>query len=338
MNLPPYVYMPNKKELYLLMTASALCLLFFLLVLTLLPQPKIKDNWVIGATQFDSELGWIPIPNVVIHLFNQAYIQHNSLGFRSDELSSSKSTILVVGDSIVWGYGVSNNETVTYYLQEALPDFQVLNLGVPGYGIDQYYLYLKKNIEKTNPVMIIVVLFTGNDLQDTTHDTAYGKSKPLFIPENGKLQLTGVPISHYSCANFLFSRWIINYLDSLKPRLSNLCKTRELNTQEQDQVITGLLQSIQHLADQHHTPLLFVLSPMYADFQTKSNNLLYFENLFQNTTYLYIDQYVELLKTNKSLKEVYFDPTIDGYHYTAWGNWYLAKTLYQHLPFNKVEH
>ena len=118
--------MPNKKELYPLMTASALCLLFFLLVLTLLPQPKIKDNWVIGATQFDSELGWIPLPNVVVHLFNQAYIQHNSLGFRSDELSS-KPTILIVGDSIVWGYGVSNNETVTYYLKEALLDFQVLN-------------------------------------------------------------------------------------------------------------------------------------------------------------------------------------------------------------------
>jgi hypothetical protein len=54
---------------------------------------------------------------------------------RSPEVDRSKGHVLLVGDSVVWGYGERH-------------DLQALNLGVSWYGIDQYYLWLKRKLDE----------------------------------------------------------------------------------------------------------------------------------------------------------------------------------------------
>ena len=103
---------------------------------------------------------------------------------RSEEVYSSKGHILVVGDSVAFGLGVNNDETVSYYLGKeeniSALEYQVLNLGVSGWGIGQYYLNLKKHIENLNPKMIVLIIYVTNDLDDTRKDHHYGISKPMF--------------------------------------------------------------------------------------------------------------------------------------------------------------
>src|SRR3989338_8286393 len=59
----------------------------------------------------------------------------NSLGFRSPEPDSAKPMIALVGDSITFGYGVADDETLAANLQKLLPGYDIQNAGVPGYNI-----------------------------------------------------------------------------------------------------------------------------------------------------------------------------------------------------------
>jgi len=94
--------------------------------------------WHDPNTQFDAKLGWSPIPKRGFKHHKWGKITTNSLGFRSEELDQNKKQIIVLGDSVAWGYGVSDEETMPYLLEQKLQslDYQVSNLAVSGYGIN----------------------------------------------------------------------------------------------------------------------------------------------------------------------------------------------------------
>lgn len=70
---------------------------------------------------------------------------------------SIKNGIYLFGCSYTYGMGVNDNETFAAYLQQKLPNYQVKNYGVPGYGIIQSYLQLKELARlNKNPAYIIV--------------------------------------------------------------------------------------------------------------------------------------------------------------------------------------
>ncbi|HLD08336.1 MAG TPA: hypothetical protein VJB60_04710, partial [Candidatus Peribacterales bacterium] len=70
----------------------------------------------------------------------------NSLGFRSPERDPAKPLIALVGDSITFGYGVADDETLAAHLQTFLPNFDIQNAGVPGYNIRQEAALYKEKI------------------------------------------------------------------------------------------------------------------------------------------------------------------------------------------------
>lgn len=78
-----------------------------------------NNNWHDVNTRFDSELGWAPIPCRILRFQNKIVLS-NSLGFRSPEIEPSKKNIVLIGDSVAWGYGVDDNETASFYLQMVL--------------------------------------------------------------------------------------------------------------------------------------------------------------------------------------------------------------------------
>ena len=63
-------------------------------------------GWHDINTQFDAELGWRTIPNR--HSEAWGGITSNSLGFRSPEPLPGKPVIAVAGDSVAFGFGVSD--------------------------------------------------------------------------------------------------------------------------------------------------------------------------------------------------------------------------------------
>ncbi|MBU1849701.1 MAG: hypothetical protein KKH40_03155, partial [Nanoarchaeota archaeon] len=64
-------------------------------------------------------------------------------------------------------------------LNENKLDYEVINLGVSGYGTDQELILLQKEGLKYNPDVVILGFYLENDKPDN--------SKELLIVENGEL-------------------------------------------------------------------------------------------------------------------------------------------------------
>ena len=100
----------------------------------------------------DPILGWKLAPNTRLHIRSHAKnfefeCKINSTGFREDDqgaLGPPECDAVIIGDSNVFGYGLPAKETLSYQLAHLLSvsgmPAKILNAGVPGYGMDQFYL------------------------------------------------------------------------------------------------------------------------------------------------------------------------------------------------------
>ncbi|MBS3052262.1 MAG: SGNH/GDSL hydrolase family protein [Candidatus Aenigmarchaeota archaeon] len=101
-------------------------------------------------------------------------IKINSDGFRDKEYSIEKPNdtfrIVVLGDSITFGWGVNNDEIYTEILEEKLNslnngiNYEVLNFGVPGYNTENEVEMFKVKGTKYNPDMIIIGFNQGDEM------------------------------------------------------------------------------------------------------------------------------------------------------------------------------
>ncbi len=84
--------------------------------------------------------------------------------------------IILIGDSCAYGLMVRNSDTYAYLLEKKLNNdsfrqrFEVLNMGVPGYSSLQGVRYLKGEVIKYHPDMVLVG-FGFNDLCDAVNKT-----------------------------------------------------------------------------------------------------------------------------------------------------------------------
>jgi tetratricopeptide (TPR) repeat protein len=222
----------------------------------------VFKNWnrsVAEGTQFNSQLGWVNTPNYSFSDNNRTYTA-NKIGLRSDALNPSSNHILVLGDSVAYGAGVNDNETMPFYLGQNFPKDQVLNLAVSGYGIGQYYLALKKYINKTQPKLIITMIYTGNDFADTRRDNLFGINKPLFESQNGELINLNPSIPRFSCQNVISRSWINSLIPTIK--LQNyFCSSRELDSPTTRLTIKKLFQQIHLAGKEKNAETIFALSP-----------------------------------------------------------------------------
>lgn len=126
--------------------------------------------WEPSATIPDSTLGTILIKDSV---FSHAYIVNDSLiykqYYRTDEFgrritpevwrdSTKNEFIMTTGCSFVFGYGLDENQTLTYYL-DSLSGSKTYNYGISGHGTQQTLALLqsrnlKEEIAETNGVLI----------------------------------------------------------------------------------------------------------------------------------------------------------------------------------------
>lgn len=335
----------RKRELLLFGISSVIGILLCLVFLEIFFQ---KENWNDSTIQFDPYLGWANKPNSSVVIDDKKYTT-NSLGFRSEEVDFSKDHILLIGDSVTWGHGVNDNETVSYYLNQKYENYQVINLGVNGYGLDQYYLNLERNIGALNTKFIIVNIFTGNDFGDTITDTSYGKNKPLFSVDESKLKLTygeefdadpnklklmNDKISRYSCANLTTKRIWKQWSLDLHGFRNFFCEPQVIGELESLYVVLALLIKIRDLARQNNSGLLFVISPHKKDFEPQNavaaGHLKYFQDVFQKMRFRYIDFYKEIRKQEWDVESLYYD----GLHLSPTGNQILANTIYDFIESN----
>jgi len=118
-------------------------------------------------------------PNIRVKAFRNI-VTVNSLGFRSPEIKEGLPLIAILGDSVIFGYGVSDSETLPAQLKTLLPRYNVLNAGVPGYNIAQEAVTYREKIAALDPSLLILV-FSFNDVTPAT----------AFLDESGVLRPEG---------------------------------------------------------------------------------------------------------------------------------------------------
>jgi lysophospholipase L1-like esterase len=159
----------------------------------------VERNERIAVYRYDAELGWSGIPNSST-LYSDSLatftVQNNGWGFRDREHGpKTKPRIAVLGDSFIWGMHVRTEERFTDQLQSSLPDWEVINLGVSGYGTDQELLVARKYLPRIAPDLVFLMFCVANDFEDNASNAVNkGYYKPYFIVQNGALELRGIPV------------------------------------------------------------------------------------------------------------------------------------------------
>lgn len=126
---------------------------------------------------------WSHNPNkdITIH-FDAAVQRHrtDTIGTRfvprTAEDEKDSTYIILIGDSYIYGDILSDEETVASYLQRELDEhgysnYKVINAGVSGYGPDQQYRLLTKQILPKYPKSIVVWGLSHNDRLDSAERT-----------------------------------------------------------------------------------------------------------------------------------------------------------------------
>ena len=269
--------MKFKKEILLLLISSSIAIIVSLVLGEIYIFLKNKSNWATKGAEHDRGLGWALTSNNSFKT-NGRVSTINSMGFRSPEIDLNQKHVVIVGDSVAFGSGVGDKETLSYQLAKELKEFQVLNFSVPGYSVDQYYLTLKKYINKTNPALVVVVIFTGNDMQETRKDNLFGIGKPWFEIAGKNIKLVNKSLPRYSCTNFLSRSWTIRIL-SLENLAREICQNNKYEDINAIIQMEKILLKINKLVSSKNASLLYILSPTIYDYYQVGLNCSSEENL-----------------------------------------------------------
>jgi hypothetical protein len=120
----------------------------------------------------------------------------NRHGFRSSrqfDAVDSRTRVLVIGDSLVFGEGVEERERFTDVLETMEPAWRVDNLGMTGYGPDLMLMALERVGLSVNPDVVVFVMYTDDFRRVHPYYAGMGFKIPRFKIKRGELIKTPYP-------------------------------------------------------------------------------------------------------------------------------------------------
>ena len=230
-------------------------------------------------------------------------------GIRSPRLGMAfadvpaKRRIAIVGDSFTFGLEVSYEDTWGHQLELMLgPEYQVLNFGVDGYGVDQAYLRYQRDVLSWRPEIVILGII-NDDLNRTMGvygflnfpESEMPFPKPRFVLEGNALvplnlplptpesifakrSITELPFIEYD-ASFQRAEWewrFYDYAYSIRFLLSRFPRWPVRGPNVSDETLRSvngqLFRSFVRLAhDAGSTPIVVYL-PSRPDFESASTS------------------------------------------------------------------
>ena len=151
---------------------------------------------------YDSVLGWGIKKNGKYGKYSA-----NSQGIRANRVYEEISSIKVLriasfGDSFTHGDEVKNEETWQEVLSTLGNNLEVINFGVPAYGLDQAYLRYEHHGKMFNPDIVLIGFMSENINRNVNifppfyvPDAAVPLSKPRFHILNDSLHLQANPLN-----------------------------------------------------------------------------------------------------------------------------------------------
>lgn len=255
--------------------------LFIVEIVLRLWAPPIAGQGMAQIYQPSSFFTWDLIPGESGNGVNGNSIHINSAGFRDEESSLRKQAgihrIMVIGDSFTFGSGVNVEDTYCEQLERLLHNtnspHEVINCGVVGYDMWQYFEVLKRKVLPYQPDLVIIGVFFDD----------IGASRPPYEDSNEwkgglpyKKKTPGL-MNHFYTMNFIKNcnyqfetriRYLINggylkYIEKRKGRFkSTLDKTVIDKMEEQKRSdFTETLQKFVSTAKTSGSEVLIVMIP-----------------------------------------------------------------------------
>lgn len=164
--------MRRLAPLVLLLASLAVAAGLLELALRVLPIDVASYHSIAGFTVYDPVLGWKLAPSRSL-VFRGAHfavrVTHDASGRRDDPVDYARTPgrrrVLVLGDSVVWCWGVEHDECFTELVERALGDTDVVNAGVPGYSTAQELLFYRQEGRRYRPDVVVLVV-SPNDADD----------------------------------------------------------------------------------------------------------------------------------------------------------------------------
>jgi hypothetical protein len=165
----------------------------------------------------DDLLGWKAESNLDHTYYGRDFtceIKTDSDGYRLGTLGTidySKDLVLLAGDSYVFSWGVSTDESMASYLEEALYEasgrkVRIVNLGVGGYGTLQNFLRLRQFFQNhpNAKVAAVVVFHSPNDAADNLQSIGchLGAQTVTNKPMKARSRFHFVNFIHYTIDRF----------------------------------------------------------------------------------------------------------------------------------------
>jgi lysophospholipase L1-like esterase len=290
----------------------------------------------------DDVLGWRLIPNArkLYRNETQPYlVQINSKGLRDVEHSYHKPAgvlrILVIGDSFVFGAGgVEPANRFTDILAKSAKNVELINTGVPGYGADQEYLYLKTEGLKYHPDLVLLCAFY-NDFSESfsTINPSIGRPKGYLSLDGDQLVShppsfsTFYKLSQYSyvlgLAHLALSKISGAYFKSQRLPQGVLTPAERTATFRQ------IYANAQKLCQEHGINFVVVYLPFRGQYAPMVIQEI-MADLAANQGLKTLDL-MDTMKMANRVKPAYFAHDI---HFNEYGNQVVAAALLQYLISN----
>lgn len=294
-------------------------------------------------THYDPEIGWVNDANLDIpDLFGPGvYFKTNSRSFRGDReygatVPDGKVRVVCSGDSFTMGYGVDDDHTWCHLLALIDDRLETVNLGHGGYGIDQSYLWYKRNSSELDRDVHIFA-FVTSDFVRMQSDRFLGYGRPWMAIEDGELVVTNEPVPKraYYWPRATHSLQVLARLNSLRLVRSLLGrqgspaeKGHPLTDPRCRQLALKIFEDIHKIDEARNSVLVLTYLPTQGDFMGSNSDQWreFLRGESERNGWCFVDL-VEEFRT--------YPPHLVGSlfsgHYSEKGNAYIAEILYERL-------
>lgn len=311
-------------------------------------KPKLAERL---HTTYDKELGWINLPNINIKdMYGPGvYLKTNSQSFRansdfSNSVPDGKMRAICSGDSFTFGYGVNNDNTWCQLLISLNERLETINMGQGGYGVDQSYLWYKRE-SKSFDHDIHIFAFVHHDFDRMRYSQFLGYGKPVLSLQDNSLLVSNVPVPKRS----YYVPWLTDNLGvldqiNLVKLVRKLFRQNEVDNSDgyvirdenkMKQIIPAIFSDLYQINKSNQSICIIVYLPTREDHSSKSTKSWrqFINNEARKNELFFIDLIDEFQKLPAGeVEKLFILPGAIDYigaanHYTRDGNKYIARVL-----------
>jgi hypothetical protein len=168
---------------------------------------SVEASWQFkerAHTDYDTLLGWVNRRNFADrnNYGPGIYLSTNGQRLRNNhevtpQVPEGRRRVICSGDSFTLGWGVDDDQSWCALLEHRDPRLEAVNMGQGGYGIDQAYLWYKRDGQRFDHDLQIFAFILA-DFDRMRHRTFLGFGKPILVADHDTLRVDNVPVPRWT--------------------------------------------------------------------------------------------------------------------------------------------